>query len=145
VKPQAVMSQVLDSATQILRSGSGRVVMSLQPPQLGMLDLDVAVQNNRVKMVMMADSQEVKQLLQAGMDDLRNALQDKGFQIDRMEVLVQNRPDDAGASFWQEAGFAREDSAGGGNHKPQQESGRGAQGQPGRPVPAGDSGLSIFA
>ena len=35
---------------------------------------------------MLADNQEVKQMLQAGMDDLRNALQDKGFQIDRLQV-----------------------------------------------------------
>jgi flagellar hook-length control protein FliK len=119
--------------------------MSLLPPQLGTLDLDVVVQNNRVKMVMMADSQEVKQLLQAGMDDLRNALQDKGFQIDRLEVLVQNRPEDAGSNFWQEAGFGREDSAGREEHKHEQESGHAAQGPPVRPVRAGDSGLSIFA
>jgi flagellar hook-length control protein FliK len=145
VRPQAVMSQVLDGATQILRNGSGRMVMSLLPPQLGTLDLDVVVQNNRVKMVMMADSQEVKQLLQAGMDDLRNALQDKGFQIDRLEVLVQNRPDDAGSNFWQEAGFGRENSAGREERKHEQESGHAAQGPPVRPVRTGDSGISIFA
>jgi flagellar hook-length control protein FliK len=145
VRPQAVMSQVLDGATQILRNGSGRMVMSLLPPQLGTLDLDVVVQNNRVKMVMMADSQEVKQLLQAGMDDLRNALQDKGFQIDRLEVLVQNRPDDAGSNFWQETGFGREDSAGREERKREQESGHAAQGPPVRPVRTEDSGISIFA
>ena len=145
VRPQAVMSQVLDGATQILRNGSGRMVMSLLPPQLGALDLDVVVQNNRVKMVMMADNQEVKQLLQAGMDDLRNALQDKGFQIDRLEVLVQNRPDDAGSNFWQEAGFGRENSAGREERKREQESGHAAQGPPVRPVRTGDSGISIFA
>jgi flagellar hook-length control protein FliK len=145
VRPQAVMSQVLDGATQILRNGSGRMVMSLLPPQLGTLDLDVVVQNNRVKMVMMADSQEVKQLLQAGMDDLRNALQDKGFQIDRLEVLVQNRPDDAGSNFWQETGFGREDSAGREERKREQESGHAAQGPPARPLRTGDSGISIFA
>jgi len=144
-RPQAVVSQVLEGATQILRDGSGRLVMSLQPPQLGTLDLDVVVQDNRVKMVMLADNQEVKQMLQAGMDDLRNALQDKGFQIDSMEVLVQNRPDGAGPDFWQEAGFNREESAGRGRHKHGQESERAAQGPAVRPSRAGDSGLSVFA
>lgn len=145
-RPQAVVSQVLEGATQILRSGSGRVVLSLQPPQLGTLDLDVVVQDNRVKMVLMADNQEVKQMLQAGLDDLRNALQDKGFQIDRMEVLVQNRPDGgAGPDFWQEAGFAREEAAGRGRHKHEPESERAVQGPAARPVRAGDSGLSVFA
>ena len=144
-RPQAVMSQVLDGATQILREGSGRVTMTLQPPRLGTLDLDVVVQDNRVKMVLLADNQEVKQMLQAGMEDLRNALQDKGFQIDRLEVLVQNRPDDAGSNFWQEAGFGREDSAGREERKREQESVHSAQGSPARPLRTGDSGISVFA
>jgi flagellar hook-length control protein FliK len=144
-RPQAVMSQVLDGAAQILRDGSGRVTMTLQPPRLGTLDLDVVVQDNRVRMVMLADNQEVKQMLQAGMDDLRNALQDKGFQIDRLEVLVQNRPDDAGSNFWQQAGFGREDSAGREERKREQESAHAAQVPPARPLRTGDSGISVFA
>jgi flagellar hook-length control protein FliK len=144
-RPQAVMSQVLDGATQILREGSGRVTMTLQPPRLGTLDLDVVVQDNRVRMVMLADNQEVKQMLQAGMDDLRNALQDKGFQIDRLEVLVQNRPDDAGSNFWQQAGFGREDSAGKEERKREQESVHAAHEPPARPLRTGDSGISVFA
>ena len=144
-KPQAVMSQVLEGAAQILRNGSGRVVLSLQPPRLGTLDLDVVVQDNRVKMVMLADNQEVKQLLQAGMDDLRNALQDKGFEIDRLEVLVQNRPDEGGSDFWREAGFAREDSRTAQDRKPGRDEEPAAQESAMRHRRAGDGGLSVFA
>ncbi len=144
-RPQAVMSQVLDGAAQILRDGSGRMVLTLQPPRLGTLDLDVVVQDNRVKMVMLADNQEVKQMLQAGMDDLRNALQDKGFEIDRLEVLVQNRPDEAGSDFWREAGFSRGDSREGEQRKPGRDPDSIAQGAPVRPLRTGDGGLSVFA
>lgn len=144
-KPQAVMSQVLEGAAQILRDGSGRVVLSLQPPRLGTLDLDVVVQDNRVKMVMLADNQEVKQLLQAGMDDLRNALQDKGFEIDRLEVLVQNRPDEGGSDFWRDAGFAREDSRTAQNRKPGRDEVPAVQESSLRHRRAGDGGLSVFA
>lgn len=144
-RPQAVISQVIDGAAQILRDGSGRMVLTLQPPRLGTLDLDVVVQDNRVRMVMLADNQEVKQMLQAAMDDLRNALQDKGFEVDRLEVLVQNRPDDSGADFWQEAGFARGDSPKGKEQKPGRDEESPAQGTPARSHRAGDSGLSVFA
>ena len=144
-RPQAVMNQVLDGATQVLRDGSGRVVLTLQPPQLGTLDLDVVVQDNRVKMILLADNQEVKQMLQAGMEDLRNALQDKGFQIDRLEVLVQNRPDDAGSDFWQEAGLAREDAPHREGRKREEQAEGTTQGSTMRSVRAGDSGLSVFA
>ena len=115
----------------------GRVALTLQPPQLGKLDLDVAVKDNRVTMIMLADNQEVKQMLQSGMDDLRNALQDKGFQIDRMEVLVQNRPDDSGAGFWQQAGFAGNDSFGREQRKSQPEAAPAVQRLAGRMTRSG--------
>jgi len=139
------MGQVLEGAAQILRDGSGRMVLNLQPPRLGTLDLDVVVQDNRVRMVMLADNQEVKQLLQAGMDDLRSALQDKGFEIDRLEVLVQNRPDGDGDGFRREAGFARGDSRGGNERKHGQDGGTPEPGIPVRPSRSGDGGLSVFA
>jgi flagellar hook-length control protein FliK len=144
-KVQAVVSQVLDGAAQALRSGSERVVMTLQPPLLGTLDLDVVVQDNRVSMVMLADNQEVKQMLQSGMDDLRNALQEKGFQVDRLEVLVQNRSDEAGSGFWQEAGFARGQSPEQEKRKPESEAVQAAPGSPMRTARTGDSRISIFA
>jgi flagellar hook-length control protein FliK len=145
VKPQAVMSQVLDGAVEVLRNGSDRLALTLQPPRLGTLDLDVAVKDNRVTMIMLADNQEVKQMLQSGMEDLRNALQDKGFQIDRLEVLIQNRPDDAGAGFWQEAGFAREDSPGREQRKSEPEAVPVVQGPAERTIRSGEHGISIFA
>jgi flagellar hook-length control protein FliK len=145
VRPQAVMSQVLDGAVEVLRNGSGRMALTLQPPRLGTLDLDVAVKDNRVTMIMLADNQEVKQMLQSGMDDLRNALQDKGFQIDRLEVLVQNRPDNAGSGFWQEAGFAGDDSRGREERKREREAAPAVQGQAERTIRSGENGISIFA
>jgi len=145
VRPQAVVSQVLDGAVDVLRNGSGRVALTLQPPQLGKLDLDVAVKDNHVTMIMLADNQEVKQMLQSGMDDLRNALQDKGFQIDRMEVLVQNRPDDAGAGFWQEAGFSGDDSPAGEQRKREPETAPAVQRMAQRASRSGENGISIFA
>lgn len=144
-RPQAVVTQVLNGAVQILQNGSGRAALTLQPPRLGTLDLDVVVENNTVKMVMLADNQEVKQMLQAGMDDLRNALQDRGFQVDRLEVLVQNRSDEAGSNFWQEAGFAGGDTPGREGRKSQPETVKAAGAMPVRPTRPGDSGLSVFA
>jgi len=121
------------------------MVLTLQPPRLGTLDLDVVVQDNRVKMVMLADNQEVKQMLQAGLDDLRNALRDKGFEIDRLEILVQNRPDDSGSDFWREAGFARGDSPKGEERRPGRDTDPEPRETPARPVRTGDGGLSVFA
>lgn len=145
VRPQAVMGQVIDGAAQVLRNGSGRMVLTLQPPELGTLDLDVAVRNNRVEMVLLADNQEVKQMLQSGMDDLRNSLQDKGYQIDRMEVLVKDRAEETDSGFWQEAGFAREDSPSGEQRRRKPETVNTVRGMQKRTILKQESGISIFA
>ena len=145
VKPQVVISQVVNGAIETLRDGTGRVVLNLQPPRLGTLDLDVAVKDNRVTMIMLADNQEVKQMLQSGMEDLRNALQDKGFQIDRLEVLVQNRPDESGSNFWQQAGFAQGESSGSERPRGEPEAVPAARENPMRAVRTGENGISIFA
>jgi flagellar hook-length control protein FliK len=145
VKPSAVISQVVNGAIETLRDGSGRAVLNLQPPRLGTLDLDVAVKDNRVTMILLADNQEVKQMLQSGMDDLRNALQDKGFQIDRLEVLVQNRPDESGSSFWQQAGSAQGDSSGSQQQRSEPEDVPAARENPMRAIRTGENGISIFA
>ncbi|HTZ39863.1 MAG TPA: flagellar hook-length control protein FliK [Syntrophales bacterium] len=145
VKPQVVISQVVNGAIETLRDGTGRAVLNLQPPRLGTLDLDVAVKDNRVTMIMLADNQEVKQMLQSGMEDLRNALQDKGFQIDRLEVLVQNRPDESGSNFWQQAGFAQGESSGSERPRGEPEAVPAARENPMRAVRTGENGISIFA
>ena len=145
VKPQVVINQVVNGAIETLRDGTGRAVLNLQPPRLGTLDLDVAVKDNRVTMIMLADNQEVKQMLQSGMEDLRNALQDKGFQIDHLEVLVQNRPDESGSNFWQQAGFAQGESSGSERPRGEPEAVPAARENPMRAVRTGENGISIFA
>jgi flagellar hook-length control protein FliK len=107
-RPQVIIPQIVDGATTVLRGGSGRVVITLHPPQLGTVDMDIQVRDNKVSMLMLADNHEVKQVLESGLSQLKNALSEQGFQIDRVDVLVQDRSGNEFAGMLHERGSSPE-------------------------------------
>lgn len=145
LRPRVIIPQIVEGAGRLLRNGSGRMVMTLHPPQLGTIDMDIRVRDNRVSMLMLADNHEVKQVLESSLTQLRNALSEQGFQVDRVDVLVQDRSGNEFAGLLHEHGSSPEGrgrAAGGGSP-------RGAETEPGdarRGVNAGESRLvNVFA
>jgi flagellar hook-length control protein FliK len=83
------MDRLISEAGAVLEKGAGKVQMTLQPPSLGTINMEVVVQNNRVELVLTADHADVQQILQANSDQLKNALNNQGFQVDQMSVLLK--------------------------------------------------------
>jgi flagellar hook-length control protein FliK len=104
--------------------GEGRaVVLRLDPPELGALRVQVTVRERSVVAVLEAERPETRQLLGDSLPQLREALQQQGFGIDRIEVsLADGRFDD-------------QHSAGAGGFGGRQSGGR-EQGEPGAALPA---------
>jgi flagellar hook-length control protein FliK len=96
---QEVAGQIIDGASNMLAKGSSRIVITLEPPNLGTLNMDVRVQHDMVSMLLTADNHEVKQVLQANLDQLKTALQGQGLNIDRFDVLVHERSYDGSQGF----------------------------------------------
>lgn len=111
----AVLEQVSAGTIELFRDG-GRVRLSLDPPELGSVDMDLIVDRNGMKLVLTSDSGAVRHVLQANMDQLRSSLHDQG--MTRFDILVQDRPNsDAGG--WQAGGNSGRDflqSGGGGEN-----------------------------
>jgi flagellar hook-length control protein FliK len=108
LRPQIIIPQVVEGASNLLRSGSGRVVITLHPPQLGTIDMDIRVRDNKVSMLMLADNHEVKQVLESSLTQLKNALSEQGLQVDRLDVLVQDRSGNEFAGLMHERGSSAE-------------------------------------
>jgi len=108
LRPQIIIPQVVEGASNLLRSGSGRVVITLHPPQLGTIDMDIRVRDNKVSMLMLADNHEVKQVLESSLTQLKNALSEQGLQVDRVDVLVQDRSGNEFAGLMHERGSSAE-------------------------------------
>ncbi len=91
-KARALVDQIVE-ARQQMSSESGRIKITLTPPNLGTVDLDVVVRQNRVEVIMIADQADVQQLLQARGDEIKSALQRQDMKIDSFQVFLQNSPD----------------------------------------------------
>jgi flagellar hook-length control protein FliK len=96
---QEVAGQIMDGASNMLMKGSSRIVITLEPPNLGTLNMDVSVQHDMVRMLLIADNHEVKRILQANLDQLKTALQGQGLNIDRFDVVVHERSYDGNQGF----------------------------------------------
>lgn len=89
INTQAVIDQILD-AKQILNNGFGRVRITLDPPNLGTINLEIVVRKERVEVVITADNSGVQQALQSRVDDIRIALQRQDLKIENFQILLQN-------------------------------------------------------
>jgi len=107
IRAEALMEQILE-ARNLLQRDSGRVRITLSPPSLGTLDMEVIVRQNKVEVVMRVDNVLVQQVLQANADELKANLQRQGLSFDGLNVLSGGTADrqdyayaDSGA-LWRE-------------------------------------------
>jgi flagellar hook-length control protein FliK len=93
--------QIIKEAGNLLERG-GKVQLILHPPNLGRINMEVIVRNNRVELLMMVGNTDVQQVLQASSDQLRNSLQNQGFQFDQLSILLKRENSDSGGNpLWQ--------------------------------------------
>ncbi|MHB8770894.1 MAG: flagellar hook-length control protein FliK [Syntrophales bacterium] len=110
-----MVRQVVEASQPLLQQGGGRIVISLTPPNLGSLDIDVRVKRDTVELFVVANNQDVQQTLCSHIDQLRKALVDQGLNMERFQVVVGDRsgsqqgrdPRQEGMAGWQ--GEARGD------------------------------------
>ncbi len=121
VEEAPLLRQVVEASQPLLQQGGGRIVISLTPPSLGSLDIDVRVKRDTVELFVVANNQDVQQTLCSHIDQLRKALVDQGLNMERFQVVVGDRSDSQqgrdprqdGAPGWQgeargERGYRRE-------------------------------------
>ncbi len=109
VQPQAQQVFTLASGTQVSESqifdqvvthisGSangetGRMVVRLNPAELGSLKLDLQVEGDKVRANIHAQSQQVQEVIERNLPQLRNALAEQGLKIDQFQVSVDQQQD----------------------------------------------------
>jgi flagellar hook-length control protein FliK len=91
IEPRTLINQVAKGMNR-----PGRVKIALTPPHLGTLDMDVIVRKNKVYVILQAENNDVKQILQSNVETLKSALRSQGLIADNISVSVQERSDSAG-------------------------------------------------
>lgn len=100
--PARFMKQVEDGVLSNLGQGRRRLVMQIDPPELGKLNLVLQVKDNEVTAMFRAETQDAGRLLSEQFSQLRNQLEQQGLKVARMEVQTQLR-DGSGQHNWQGA------------------------------------------
>ncbi len=99
LRPELLIEQVAVQSRQGLLNGPGRMKITLNPPQLGIIDMDVLVRNNKVEVVMIASNQEVQQMLKSHADQLKHALHVQGLRVDGFDVMLSGNRGEQGYRF----------------------------------------------
>ncbi len=92
-------SQLVDQVVTHLAGSSngetGRMRLRLQPAELGSVRLDLIVDGDRLRAHLQAQTQQVQEVLERHLPQLREALQQQGLKIDEFRVDVQSDQDQA--------------------------------------------------
>lgn len=109
ISPAQIINRVAAAFNESLASEGGRIKITLAPPSLGTLEMDVMVRNGAVKVMLTADNQDVQKILSGNLDSLKGSLQSQGLTIERCDVMMQDRREQYQQGFNQQA-FHQEQS-----------------------------------
>jgi flagellar hook-length control protein FliK len=96
-----ILNQVIKKADVIVQGSHQEMIMKLEPESLGKLNLKLVVENGLVTAKFIAESQQVKEVLESSFNQLKDALQEKGIAVQGFSVSVNQQ----GAEFSSGQGF----------------------------------------
>jgi len=86
-----IFDQVVTQISGSVNGESGRMVLRLQPAELGSLKLDLKIEGDRVQAHLHAQTHQVQEVLERHLPQLRSALAEQGLKIDQFQVNVDQR------------------------------------------------------
>jgi len=89
---ETVMPQVIRNMATLVREGGAEMRLQLKPADLGEIELRVRTTEGVVRGEMLVQNPEVKQLLDAQADRLKNALAAQGLALEGFDVNVNRDP-----------------------------------------------------
>ena len=91
ISPDKIINQIRTEIKEAAANDGGRIKITLNPPSLGKLEMDVTVRNGKIEVVLVADNKDVQQTLNNHIDKLKGSLQTQGLTIERCDVFLQDK------------------------------------------------------
>ena len=85
-----IISQIMDKIKVSVKSDVSEIKMLLKPEQLGEVSLKIATQNGIVTAQFIAESQKVKEIIEANFNQLKDILSEQGINVGSLEVNVSD-------------------------------------------------------
>ena len=91
VAESQIFDQVVTRMSGSLNGESGKMMLRLQPAELGSLRLELTIEGDKVRASLLAQTQQVQEVLERNLPQLRSALAEQGLKIDQFQVDVDSR------------------------------------------------------
>jgi len=88
VDTQSVIGQLTETMKVEIKGNTSEMKLQLKPEHLGDVSLKIVTQNGVVTAQFVAESQRIKEIIEAGFSQLRDALQQQGIQLSQLSVTV---------------------------------------------------------
>lgn len=88
VTPKDVINQVAESTKVLIGQDKSEMVIHLKPDHLGKLELKVVTEQGIVAAKFVAESQQVKEIIESNMQLLKDSLQKQGISVEGVSVQV---------------------------------------------------------
>jgi len=130
--PQQPLHTVPELHTRIgtmAQNGGGKMTVSLSPPELGKVEVEVLTRGKRVEIRMASENVTAKTALESGLGDLRRSLEGQNLQLTHTHVRIGNETASGFSGFQQQFaggsnGFhAQRDERGAGDPRSQMQGG----------------------
>jgi flagellar hook-length control protein FliK len=94
LKPNAVATstvpEVMNHVATLVQQGGGKMTVSLTPPHLGQLEIQVTSKGKKVEIEMKSESAAAKSLLDSHIGELKNSLHGRDLVLSKVEVHVSH-------------------------------------------------------
>ena len=93
VAESQIFDQVVTHLSGSVNGQSGKMVLRLQPAELGSLKLELTIEGDKIRANLHAQTQQVQEVLERNLPQLRSALAEQGLKIDQFQVTSDKDSD----------------------------------------------------
>jgi len=90
INREELFSQIVEHAKVMVNNGGSEMEVNLKPEHLGKLQLKVTIENEAVTAKFVTESEQVKEIIESNLGQLKRNLQESGMQVDTIMVSVGN-------------------------------------------------------
>lgn len=95
-----IIQQVRSQMKIVLRKSNNEAILRLKPEMLGKINVKIEIESSsRVTAHFVVENNTVKEVLQKDTSILRQSLEDRGLEVDQIEIDVADREESNGRSF----------------------------------------------
>jgi hypothetical protein len=88
-EPPSLIQHIADRMIWSVKNNEERIHLTLEPPQLGNLSIEIHKEKNQIQATLWADNALTKEILESSQSQLRKTLEVDGFQLVNYDVLVK--------------------------------------------------------